>query len=180
MNRLTSSQTNARRRGFSLLEVVISLFLVSTIMVVALEALTAATSGRASNGNQALAAHLASALLQEILDHPYLEPDDTADFGPETGETTSGTRAAFDDVDDYHDWSASPPESKDGTDLDLSTDWARKVTVQWVQPNSIEVNSPVDGGLKQVLVTVEHKGVVVAQLSMVVTESRQVLPAEGP
>lgn len=180
MNPLPGLQPNARRRAFSLLEVVVSLFLVGTIMVVALEALTAATRGRARNSNQAQAAHLAHSLLQEILDHPYLEPDDTAAFGPETGETATGTRAAFDDVDDYHGWSATPPETKDGTAVPLSSDWTRKVAVQWVQPNSINVNSPTDGGLKQVLVSVEHKGVALAALSMVVTKSRQVLPAEGP
>jgi MSHA pilin protein MshD len=180
MRRPTPIKSHDRRRGFSLLEVVISLFLVGTVMVVALEALTAATRGRAHNGNEAQAALLAHALLQEILDQPYLEPDDTAAFGPETGETTGGTRAAFDDVDDYQGWSASPPEAKDGTDLPLSNDWTRKVAVQWVQPNSITVNSPTDGGLKQVLVTVQHKGATLAQVSMVLTKSRQVLPAKGP
>jgi MSHA pilin protein MshD len=180
MTNLTWKPVHPGRRGFSLLEVVISLFLVGTIMVVALEALTAATAGRTRNGNQAQGVLLAHSLLQEILDHPYLERDDTAVFGPETGETTAGTRASFDDVDDYHGWSASPPEGKDGTDLSLSSDWTRKVEVQWVMPNSVEVDSPNDDGLKQVVVTVEYKGNAVAMLSAVVTQSRQVLPLEGP
>jgi prepilin-type N-terminal cleavage/methylation domain-containing protein len=180
MNCLTPAKTHTWRSGFSLLEVVISLFLVGTVMVVALQALTAATTGRVRNGNQGQAAHLAHALLEEILDQAYLEPVDTAAFGPETGETTGGTRAAFDDVDDYHGWSASPPESKAGTDLPLSTAWTRTAAVQWVQPTNINVNSPIDGGLKQILVTVKYKGVAVAVLSAVVTKSRQVLPAKVP
>lgn len=180
MRRLQTVAWLPAPRGFGLLEVVISLFLVGTIMVVALEALTAATTGRARAGNNAQACLLAHALLQEIIDKPYLEPDDTAAFGPETGETATGTRAGFDDVDDYHNWSESPPETRDGTDLPLSSDWRRRVAVQWVQPNNITVNSPTDGGLKQIVVTVEHKGVVLSQVSMVVTKSRQVLPAKGP
>ncbi len=180
MTNLTWKSAHARRSGFSLLEVMISLFLVGTIMVVALEALTAATAGRTRNGNQAQGVLLAQSLLQEILDHPYLEPDDTAVFGPETSETAAGTRATFDDVDDYHGWSASPPESKDGTDLSLSSDWTRKVEVQWVQPNDMDVDASSDDGLKQVIVSVEYKGNEVAMLSAVVTQSRQVLPLEGP
>ena len=73
------------RQAFSLLEVVISLFLVGTIMVVALEALTAATKGRRDNGNRARASLLANSLIQEILDQAYLEPDDTATFRARDG-----------------------------------------------------------------------------------------------
>ncbi len=180
MNRLSSTQELRPRPGFSLLEVVISLFLVGTLMVVALEALTAATTGRTRNGNQAQGVLLAQALLNEILDQPYLEPVDSPTFGPETGETTGGTRNAFDDVDDYDGWTASPPEGKDGTDLPLTTDWTRTVTLQWAQPNTLTASSPTDSGLKQILVTVEHKGATVATLSQVVSKSRQVLPAKGP
>lgn len=169
-----------RRRAFSLLEVVISLLLIAIVMVVALQTLTAATRGRTANGNRAQALLLAHELLQEILEQPYLEPDDDADFGPESGEDSDGSRAAFDDVDDYAGWSASPPQNRDGSVGPVSDQWQRSVAIQWVQPNSLCLSSPKDAGVKQVVVTVERNGAVLAELSAVVTESRQVLPSEGP
>lgn len=180
MRRRPLRQTHRHARAFSLLEVVISLFLVATIMVVALEGLTASTMGRTHNGNRARALLLAHSLLEEIVAQAYLEPDDTADFGPESGEAVDGTRSTFDDVDDYDGWSASPPQNSDGSDLPIPDDWTRTVEVHWVQPNSIDVVSPSDAGLKRVLVTVQHNGMALAELSTVVTQSRQVLPTEGP
>ena len=44
--------------------------------------------------------------------HNTDEPDDTPAFGREAGESSS-SRAAYDDVDDYHGWSGSPPVEKD-------------------------------------------------------------------
>ncbi len=177
---LTSEHAGSKRRAFSLLEVVISVFLVGTVMVVALEALVAATAGRAQSGNQAHAALLAQALIEEILDQPYVEPDGGALFGLESGEAVGGTRAAFDDVDDYHGWSGSPPQTKDGTDLSLTGKWRREVSVEWVTANDIETNSATDVGLKSVLVSVECDGVPMASLSVIVTRAHQVLPLEEP
>ncbi len=78
-----------------------------------------------------------------------------ADYiGTETGEGTS-TRSDFDDVDDYHSWSASPPQSKDGTDLPDYDGWTRSVTVEWVNVNSpggTAANS--ETGAKRITVTV--------------------------
>ena len=52
--------------------------------------------------------------------------------------------------------------------------------VEWTQPNSITLSSPKDAGIKQIIVSVECDGVTLAELSMVVTNARQVLPAKGP
>ncbi|MHB8898033.1 MAG: type II secretion system protein [Thermoguttaceae bacterium] len=169
-----------RQRGFSLLEVVISLFLVGTIMVVALESFGAATRGRTRNGNRAAALLLAHGLVKEIVELPYQDPDGAAVLGPETGETAGGNRAAFDDIDDYNGWSANPPQDRDGLPLPYPDTWTRTARVQWVQPNNIGVNSPNESGVKQVLVTVEFHGVTLARLSSVVTSARQILPSKGP
>ena len=176
----TNDRNRSKRRAFSLLEVVISLFLVGTVMVVAMQAFVAGIAGRARNGNQAQAVLLAQALIDEILDQPYLDPDDTAVFGLESGETADGTRTSFDDVDDYHAWSASPPEAKDGTDLPLTGDWSRSVSVQWVSAGDTETSAASDVGLKRILVTVTFKNEPAASLSVVVTRARQVLPLPVP
>ena len=180
----SSAASNERKRSkrpaFSLLEVVVSLFLVGTVMAVALEAFVAATAGRFRNGNQARAVLLAQALTDEILDQPYLEPDGAAVFGAESGETGFGTRTLFDDIDDYHAWIASPPEAKDGTDLPLNGDWSRQVSVGWVSASDGATSAASDEGLKRIVVTVNYKGLAAASLAVVVTRARQVLPLQVP
>ena len=175
-----NDRNRSERRAFSLLEVVISVFLVGTVMVVAMQVFASATAGRARNGNQTQAVLLAQALIDEILDQPYVEPDDTAGFGPESGETADGTRTSFDDVDDYNAWSASPPEAKDGADLPLTGDWSREVSVCWVSADNTETSTASDEGLKRIVVTVKYKGQPAASLTVVVTRARQVLPLQVP
>lgn len=176
----TNHQNRSERRAFSLLEVVISLFLVGTVMVVAMEVFASATTGRARNGNQTRAVLLAQALIDEILDQPYIEHDGIAEFGPESGETADGTRTSFDDVDDYYKWSAGPPEAKDGADLPLTADWSREVSVWWVSASDTGISTASDEGLKRILVTVKYKGEPAASLTVVVTRGRQVLPLQVP
>ncbi len=75
-------------------------------------------------------------------------------IGIDDSEGTSN-RTDFDDVDDYHGWSASPPEAKDGTALADYTGWTRSVTVEYVnplQPGGTAVGS--DNGAKRITVTV--------------------------
>jgi hypothetical protein len=79
--------------------------------VAALNSLGVATRSAESIGNRAVALGLADDLMSEILQLPYSDPDSTPTMGAETGETT-GTRYAFDDVDDYHGWSEQPPQPK--------------------------------------------------------------------
>ena len=75
-------------------------------------------------------------------------------IGTDSGEG-SGDRADFDDVDDYHSWSASPPEGKNGTSLVGYDGWTRSVNVVYVtaaQPGGLSVVG--DLGVKRITVTV--------------------------
>lgn len=75
------------------------------------------TGVRASaQGNQSQTAlDLAQDLMTEILSQAFEDPQAAAgSFGKEAGETT---RATFDDVDDYHNWSESPPTTRNATPL---------------------------------------------------------------
>ena len=174
-----SGQTNRRRPargGFSLLETVLSTFLVGMVLVVALHAVGSATSGQLGNAERARACHLASSLLAEILEAEYEEADPPRVFGPEPGESGTGTRAALDDVDDYNGWSESPPKNKDGSVLPNLTGWTRTVTVAYVSPDNLATTGDVDLGVKRVTVTVTHDGRQVASLVTVVTRSWQQPP----
>jgi len=57
-------------------------------------------------------------------------------------------------VDDYHGWSASPPEDKDGAVLPDLTGWRRAVTVAYVDSDDATSPATGDTGLKRVTVNV--------------------------
>ena len=68
-------------------------------------------------------------LMAEIVQYPYHDSDAALRrFGPEVGEST-GSRIDFDDVDDYHLWTESPTEEKDGTAYPGHAGWRRDVVV---------------------------------------------------
>jgi MSHA pilin protein MshD len=102
---------------------------------------------------QRIGPSLASQLMTEILASDYIDTGDTPVFGLETGETGS-SRALFDDVDDYHGWSESPVEDKDGAAISGLSGWTRAVTVQWVDPSNVATVAGAESGLKRITVTV--------------------------
>ncbi|OHB66544.1 MAG: hypothetical protein A2V70_05325 [Planctomycetes bacterium RBG_13_63_9] len=159
--------------GFSLVEVMISTLLIGLVLVAALRCLGAALRAGVSTSRQGQAVLLAEGLMAEILQNPYLEPDDAAAWGAEGSAEQDGTRAAFDDVDDYDDWSASPPESKDGTVLSDLGSWQRTVTVGHVDPNDLStlLADGDDQGVKVIRVEVSYDGEVLATLHGLQTEA---------
>ncbi len=166
------------RPAFGLLEVVISTFIVGVLLVVALNGVGSATSGQAANGQRSRAHLLAQALMAEIFELHYREPDDAAVFGPESGEGTGGTRNGFDDVDDYHGWTASPPLEKDGTPLPDLAAWQRSASVDYVNPNIHGNVVGSDQGTKLVTVSVSRNGTTMATLRTIVTDAWQPPPYE--
>ena len=157
------SRSPRSRRAFSLAEIAVSMLLVSGLLVVSLNMVGDVTIGRQNMNDRSVGHLLAQDLMSEILPLSYQDPDGTPMFGYEAGESTT-TRADFDDVDDYNGWSATPPESKDGTKIPDRTGWRRIVKVEYVQAN--DINTPALGheGVKRIHVTVDHNGVETASL----------------
>lgn len=152
-----------RPEGFTLVEAVISLIIVATMFVAALN--TVGTS-RFSQHKSSLSSRgrlLAESLMTEILRLDYLDPDGQSVFGLESGES-AGTRADFDDVDDYHGWSSSPPVEKDGTLIPGLTGWKRSVTVEWVGPLDVTQVRVTETNVKRVTVAISYDGVPVVSL----------------
>ncbi|MFV2065843.1 MAG: hypothetical protein ACC645_02615, partial [Pirellulales bacterium] len=88
----------------SLVEVAISTLLVGLVVVASMESVGAAFRTWRVVAQQSDAPFLAQQLMTEVLRAEYEEPDENPPvFGPETSET-GGTRALFDDVDDYDNW----------------------------------------------------------------------------
>ncbi|MBM4018476.1 MAG: PKD domain-containing protein [Planctomycetes bacterium] len=159
---------NGRRRGFSLVEAVISIFIVSVMMVVALTVLGASRAGQARMADRARGHQLALDLMNEILQAAYFEPDDAALFGPEGIEVGTG-RMYFDDVDDYAGWTESPPQTRSGVATSALADWTRSVAVEWASPNDLSCASATATDIKRITVTVLHGVVPAARLVAVRT-----------
>lgn len=159
-----------RPAAFTLAEVAVSAIIVSTMLVAALQAVAAARFGM-----QRLSAHtrgmlLAQDLVAEILQQAYADPAAGPDsFGLGADEAAAGNRSLYDDVDDYNGWSASPPQTKDGSEISWASDYQRSVVVAWVNPNDLGQQVFAPTGVKRIQVTVKHDGAVVATLHAVRT-----------
>lgn len=144
-----------RWRALSLAETLISVVVVAVMIPAVLSTVVAAKSGQAQTVHRKVGRLLAESLMTEILIQAYEDPDEPV-FGPETGESGL-SRVAFDDVDDYDQWSASPPQTKDGTEIPERTKWRRSVEVAFVQINDLQQTSAGETGVKRITVRVTHK-----------------------
>ena len=130
-----------------------SVILVAAVLVGALSVMGSVARARQVQGAQCRRIALAQALMAEVCQAHYVDPNDGTGFGVELDEM-GGTRSDFDDVDDYAGWSASPPQTKDGTDLTGCEGWTRQVAVHYVRPAPPDVTAAGDLGLKRIRVTV--------------------------
>lgn len=152
-----------RRRGLSLVEVLVSTMLVGLVLVGAMNCLGGVIRGRMSTSDSGRGEQLARQLLTEILNTEYEDEGGSPVFGPESGEST-GSRSGFDDVDDFHNWTAAPPEDRNGNAVFNTSGWQRDVTVALVDPANPATASGTDQGLKRITITVQHSGQVVTEL----------------
>lgn len=154
------------RRALTLAEAVVSMVIVSTLLVAALTAAGGVRLTEQTNRDRVRGIQLAQDLLAEIMAQPYEDPDHTAGtFGLGSDEVGDGSRALWEDVDDYDGWSASPPEEKDGTPLTGFEGWERRVAVAWVSPGEVDLTVSADQRVKRITVTVLKAGGEVAELS---------------
>ncbi|HVT29133.1 MAG TPA: hypothetical protein VHE81_14050 [Lacipirellulaceae bacterium] len=165
--RITRSRNS---NGLTLIEVVASTMIVGLMAVAALNGLGAATMSANSIGNRAVAAGLADDLMSEIMMQPYSDPNGSAVFGHESGESNT-PRSAFDDVDDYNGWSACPPQFRDGSTIPDRTNWRESVQVTYVVPSNPTQTSGTDQGAKRVHVTIQYQNKVLAEQYAVRTDT---------
>jgi len=105
-----------------------------------------------------VAQRLATDLLAEIALLPYKDPNGSVKFGPEDDESAA-TRAAFDDIDDYDGWTASPPQKKDGTAETGADGYTRSVLVQCVSVSDFtSVQTDSQTLPKRIRITVSKAG----------------------
>ncbi|QDU40151.1 hypothetical protein Mal4_45060 [Maioricimonas rarisocia] len=152
------------RSGLSLIEVVVSTMLVALVLIGALRCFGAVLRSRTNTADTMRARLLGRQLLTEILNGEYVDPGAVPLFGPEAGEplVTAGPRSGWNDVDDYHLWSGSPPQDRNGVPLPNLAGWQRDVAVEWVDPASPENVSLTDQGVKRITVVVSRSGTTLA------------------
>lgn len=157
----TTMASSHRRNAFTLIEVTVSTLLVGFILVASLKSVGSTLSARQLTADQSLAATMAHELMTEILAKSY-EDAESPVFGKEVGE---GIRNLYDDVDDYHNWSSSPPRGRTGGPIMSLTGWTRSVTVEWVDPASPLASVGSEQDLKKVTITVQRNGITHAQIA---------------
>ena len=161
MNRSCKSYT---RRGVGVTEIMIATVIVGMMIVAALDAIGMVARTQRINSDRLTGPGLARDLLAEIMALPYTDPQNPGGaIGVDAGES-SGTRATFDDLDDYHGWSSANAVARDGSSRTGYTGWAHAVTVTWAERVSATAWPHYDTNLKRITVTVTSPAGVVTQL----------------
>ena len=151
-----------RRAGISLVETVVSTLLVGILMTTSLQTVGMSLRQQMTSTQNVIAAALANGLMSEIVTQSYMEPSATVSIiTRESGESGS-SRAAYDDVDDYHGWTETPPKTREDIVLTTYTGWQRTVSVIWVNANDVSLPAGTDARVKKITVTVSFNGTVMA------------------
>lgn len=151
------------RRAFTMVEVVGSVMIVSVTALGVMRLVGVSTASTLRTGDRALGHLLAQQLMTEILQQDYRDPDDPIPFGREPGEAAA-SRADYDDVDDYDNWSAPKVQNKSGVATLEQERWVRVVNVDFVRPDDLMKTVESDLGVKRITVKVLHRDVEVASL----------------
>ena len=145
-----------RRQGFTLVEVLVASAILSFVTLGIVQAVSAGQARTLDALKRARAQALAEVLLEEILAKPYADPEGETAFGPDADE---GSRADFDNIDDYHGYIESAGALADHAAATYPADYqslARSVSVVAVT-NSVTDLGGDHAGL-QVTVSVSEPG----------------------
>ena len=127
------------RTGFTYIEVLIAVLILGLVLIPMLSQFYIGFQGTKTSELVTQATDLANDLMEEIKGRRFDEniypdaPVNIAQLGIDGGEA-SNDRTTFDDVDDYHGWQMSPPQSIDNnTPLPPEFDeFRRQVEVEYV------------------------------------------------
>lgn len=108
------------KRGFTFLEIMLALSILSVALVGFLEIFNTALNSSYRATQESIAINLARGLMAEIMGKNFEEPGSGTPppaLGLDAGEIITD-RNTFDDVDDYNDYSESPPLTVGGDPMD--------------------------------------------------------------
>ena len=143
-----------------MVETVVSTLFVGILMTTSLQTVGVSVRHQMRSTKDIVGAALASGLLSEIAGQSYMEPFASASaITRESGESGL-SRSAYDDVDDYHGWTETPPKTRNDALLSEYAGWQRTVSVVWVTANNLLLVSGTETGVKRITVTVSLSGTV--------------------
>jgi hypothetical protein len=119
---------------------------------------------------------LAHDLMQEILSFPYAEPEsnpNAVSTGPDTGESS---RSLFDDIDDYHGLTETPPVVRAGTPIPGASRFTRRVSVLFVRSDNPYMIAGSNQGMRIVSVFIDLDGQQVTSLFGIRSQTDSQLP----
>ena len=148
--------------GITLAETVVSTLIIGLVLVSTIQIVGPIVRSGSVMADRTVASNLANELSEEIATKLFTSPllADLESMGPGAGET----RATYDDIDDYHGLSNSPPQLSDMRVLSTLSGWTRTVKVVHVNMNDPSVDSANYTGLKRVTVTVSKNGIELASV----------------
>lgn len=163
-----------------MVECAISVLLVGGMVVACLHTVGASVMAQSKTGLHGQAQLLAGELMTEILQQAY-EDSDAPIFGIEPTDGSTTVRTGFDDVDDYKDWTASPPQKKSGTVQNDLSGWTQTVKVNRVESTNLNQNRIFETGIKKITVALKFKGATLASITAIKTkneDAKVVVPKE--
>jgi prepilin-type N-terminal cleavage/methylation domain-containing protein len=157
------------RRGISLIEVTISMVIVSILSMGVIQMLGISAQARAMSSDRVRGQHLANQMLAEIQSKHWHDPDNgIASFGVAGDEYDGKTRLLYDDIDDYHNWTQSPPLEPNGDGISGFDGWERSVEVHYALISGGAVTtSGTFQRAKLITVTVKRNGRTIATASAI-------------
>ena len=123
------------KKSFTLIEALLSAAILGFTAVGITSALMAGINQNKVSGEYTVAVNLGQALIDEILSHPFYDPNNPLNItpGPEADETS---RIRLDNIDDYDGLSEPEGAMKDPNGFTISDqslkDYSRSVTTQYV------------------------------------------------
>ncbi|MEM7756240.1 MAG: prepilin-type N-terminal cleavage/methylation domain-containing protein [Planctomycetota bacterium] len=129
-----------RRRGLSMMEVVIATAIIGMVVVGGLNAAGQSARTATATKDRATAAWLADSLLAEMMAKPAFSD---AGLGRE-GSEGSQTRSQWDDVNDYYPWFSPSPVDENGDAIPGTDGLARVASVQYANPTNLNSRSTVE------------------------------------
>ena len=121
------------RKGVTLIEVMISIVLVSTVLLVTVTASANLMRNHNLSRHRSAGHHLTGQILDEVSSMDFADRTDPI-FGIEADEMAA-TRTTLDDVDDYNGLVVAPPTFRNGTAIEGYTGWSFAVTVTAADPS---------------------------------------------
>jgi Tfp pilus assembly protein PilV len=162
--------------GITLAETVISMLLISFVLVSTLSIVGPMARSTTVHADRLVASNLANEMAEEIATKLFIDPNaaDPDALGADADDG-SANRIDFDDIDDYQNWSSSPPSLSAGSPITSLSNWTRSVTIEHAVLAEPSTASATNTGLKRVTITVTKNGVKLAQIVTLHSQSADTL-----